>query len=259
MMEAKNLYLSRLLLNMRSRQVVTELAHPYEMHRTLMKAFPAMDDIGEARRKFGVLFRADADDGRHVVRVYVQSSTEPDWTALNRFDSYLLEELAGPAFECKDVANTLKRIREGQILAFRLRANPTRRVGRDGDPLKGKRVELQREEEQLAWLAAKGRGDRKGVPGGFELLGSRIDDRDGDHHVVPRVRVRCEGKVTGRKKGANGGLTMTHLSVIFEGLLRVTDAEAFVETIRGGIGSAKACGFGLLSLAPSRLPDEAGS
>ena len=34
------LYLSRLLLNPHSRQVMGEIAHPYEMHRTLMRAFP---------------------------------------------------------------------------------------------------------------------------------------------------------------------------------------------------------------------------
>ena len=35
-----NLYLSRILLNPRSRRAMSELLHPYEMHRTLMRAFP---------------------------------------------------------------------------------------------------------------------------------------------------------------------------------------------------------------------------
>ena len=35
------MYLSRLILNPRSRRVQRELAEPYEMHRSLMKAFPA--------------------------------------------------------------------------------------------------------------------------------------------------------------------------------------------------------------------------
>ena len=34
------MYLSRLILNPRSRQVRNELADPYEMHRTVCKAFP---------------------------------------------------------------------------------------------------------------------------------------------------------------------------------------------------------------------------
>ncbi|HKV39599.1 MAG TPA: type I-E CRISPR-associated protein Cas6/Cse3/CasE, partial [Blastocatellia bacterium] len=53
------LYFSRLLLNPRSRQVRSELANPYEMHRTLMRAFPKTtnDAQSTARNEFGVLFR----------------------------------------------------------------------------------------------------------------------------------------------------------------------------------------------------------
>ena len=43
---------------------------------------------------------------------------------------------------------------------------------------------------------------------------------------------------------------MTHLAVRFDGLLRVTDAGDFRETLICGIGPGKAYGFGLLSIAP---------
>jgi CRISPR system Cascade subunit CasE len=43
---------------------------------------------------------------------------------------------------------------------------------------------------------------------------------------------------------------MTHFAVVFDGLLRVTDTGAFTETLVHGLGSAKAFGFGLLSIAP---------
>jgi CRISPR system Cascade subunit CasE len=39
--------------------------------------------------------------------------------------------------------------------------------------------------------------------------------------------------------------------VVFEGRLRVTDAEAFRRALAAGIGSGKAFGFGLLSVAPA--------
>ncbi len=60
------LYLSRLLLNPLSRQVMGEIAHPYEMHRTLMRAFPKATDETQfkARDEFGVLFRTEMDDLR---------------------------------------------------------------------------------------------------------------------------------------------------------------------------------------------------
>jgi CRISPR system Cascade subunit CasE len=40
-------------------------------------------------------------------------------------------------------------------------------------------------------------------------------------------------------------------SVLFEGVLEITDAERFQKTLEAGIGSGKAYGFGLLSIAPA--------
>jgi CRISPR system Cascade subunit CasE len=244
-------YLSRLCLDMRSRQVINEITHPYEMHRTLMRGYASAGecDGDGARHKHGVLFRADVDQKRGVVKVYVQSTEEPDWSFLDRVDRYLLETGQGPAHDCKDITRSLERIQEDQLLSFRLRANPTKRVVREGDPLNGK--QLTREDEQLAWLEGKGLGGREGVPGGFALA---VVKGGPETESVVSVQVRSEGKVSGRKKGLAPGQVMTHLSVLFEGRLRVTDPDAFRSTIVGGIGSAKAYGFGLLSIAPVTVP-----
>ena len=149
-----NLYLSRLLLDPHSRQVMSEMAHPYEMHRTLMRAFQkATDDTkSKARDEFGVLFRAEVDDLRGVVKVYVQSRIEPNWSFLNGLNDYLCADTEMPEYECKDIMPACRKIRDGQILSFRLRANPTKRIAKviRGDPeLKGKRVGLLREEKQI--------------------------------------------------------------------------------------------------------------
>ena len=42
---------------------------------------------------------------------------------------------------------------------------------------------------------------------------------------------------------------MTFGAVIFEGVLQVTDAEKFRESLKTGIGTGKAYGFGLMSVA----------
>ena len=252
-------YLSRLILNPRSRQVMAEMAHPYEMHRTLMRAFPkATDDTqAKARDEFGVLFRTDVDSKKGVVKVYVQSLIPPDWSFLDGLDDYLCSGTGMPEYDFQNIMPAFQKIQDGQLLSFRLRANPTKRnarkevPGEKPDPLKGKRVELQREDEQVAWLISKGQGGRKGVPGGFELLMERGEDAEGKEGLIPRVDVRCEGKQTGRKKDGAAGHEMTHLAVVFEGLLRVTDANAFLDTLVRGIGSGKAYGFGLLSVAPA--------
>ena len=79
----------------------------------------------------------------------------------------------------------------------------------------GKRVELQREDEQIAWLISKGQGGRQGVPGGFELLINMGEDEDteGKEGLVPRVHVCCDGKQTGRQGAAEPGPAMTSTRV----------------------------------------------
>lgn len=245
-----NLYLSRLYLNPRSRQVMSELAHPYEMHRTLMRAFPKLADDAQskAREEYGVLFRTEIDDPAGVIKVYVQSLVEPDWSFLDDLDVYVFEHAGKPGYESKDIMPAFKQIKNGQILSFRLLANPTKRVAKSDDPMRGKRVELTREEDQIAWLIRKGQEAYKDVPGGFELLIRPAESGEGS---IPAVMVCPEGKQTGRKRDGSGSHGTTHFFVLFEGVLRVTNADAFLETLSRGIGSGKAFGCGLLSIAPS--------
>jgi CRISPR system Cascade subunit CasE len=247
-----HLYLSRLILDTRARQVRSELAHPYEMHRTLMHAFPNVpaEDAMKAREKFSVLFRADADDRRNAVTVYVQSSVEPDWSFLRARRDYLF---ADPDHS-KDIAEAYQGLHVGRVLRFHLRANPTRRIANaieSGDELQGKRVGLLREEEQVAWLIRKGREREKGKPGGFEVLLKEVRAPNGEITPIPHVNAACEGKQTGLKTGDGQPQEITHLAVRFDGLLRITDADAFRATLAHGIGPAKAFGFGLLSVAPA--------
>jgi len=249
------LYLSRLVLDPRSRQVWSELAHPYEMHRTLMHAFERypLKEKENAREKSGVLFRADVDDRRNRVIVYVQSSVEPDWSFLATLQDYLLSGADKPNPACKDVARAYRQLRAEQVLSFLLRANPTKRIAKaaEGDSrLKGKRVGLLREEEQIAWLIRKGQEREIGKPGGFEILMKDIAAPSSEVRQVPLVNVRREGKQRGRQKENGRSHETTHLSVLFDGLLRITEANAFRDTLARGIGSAKAYGFGLLSIAP---------
>lgn len=261
------LYLSRLLLDPRSRQVWSELAQPYEMHRTLMHAFErySLKEKENTREKFGVLFRTDVDVRTNRVVVYVQSKVEPDWSFLDRLPGYVLSGTDKPNPACKDVAGAYQQLQDGQVLSFRLRANPTKRIGsglhaRGDEPgkdtesngvWKGKRVGLLREEDQIAWLIRKGHEREIGKHGGFEILMKDVAASSGEVLQVPLVNVRREGKQRGRKKENGRSHETTHLSVLFDGLLRITDANDFRETLARGIGSAKAYGFGLLSVSAS--------
>ena len=132
------MFLSMLELNPRCKQVQAELNDPYQMHRTLCKAF---GNDNEAWEKARVLFRVDEINEGRKLKALVQSKICPDWTKLTIPGDYLVSEP-----QCKDISPIIK---TGQRLAFRLRANPT--VKRNG-----KREGLYKEEEQYKWLRKKG-------------------------------------------------------------------------------------------------------
>lgn len=248
------LYLSRLILDLNCRQVRSELAQPYEMHRTLMHAFDGYPicDGERPREKFNVLFRADVDNQNSRAVVYVQSVVEPDWSYLDKCKNYLLSEegISNPAY--KNVAVSYLGLRKGQTLAFSLRANPTKRIAKPskGDVmLEGKRVALLREQEQIDWLVRKGDERENGCPCGFEILAKEIQEQNGEIRQILHVNTTPEGKQTGYKKDEKVerlGHRLTHLTVRFDGLLRITDPDAFRETLIRGIGPAKAFGCGLM-------------
>lgn len=210
------MFLSRLILNPRSRSARRDIARPYEMHRTLMRAFPDEADGGAER----VLWRLDTERHSGRLTLYVQSQDKPNWSFLGPPDDYLLDPhdlgLDNPA--AKPFAPAF---REGQVLAFRLRANPT--VKRDG-----KRLGLFGEDDQRDWLARKGEQD------GFQPL---------------RVTIVPEGMVTDKKRRNDRERKITLYAVRFDGHLRITEHQTFRQGLAAGIGPAKALGFGLLSLA----------
>lgn len=229
------LYLSRLRLTIRNRDVQRDLSDCHAMHRQLLLAFPNLGGVNDARDRFGVLYRLepDTEPGAPGIDILLQSTEQPDWSRLP--DGYLRE----PATPAKRIDPLYAAIAVGQHLLFRLRANPTRRISdrnaTQEQRWRGKRVELRREEDQSAWL------HRKGEQSGFIPLALRT------HPAVPDVRATAIGAhVIGRHPA--GRLTLA--SVTFEGRLRVTDPDAFRQALWQGIGSGKAFGFGLLSIAP---------
>lgn len=213
------MYLSRLILNPRNRRVQREVAEPYQMHRSLMRAFP--DDLQKGAER--VLFRLETTR-TGTLTLLVQSWTLPDWSWLAepRARDYLLPvNEPNPAVKPFDL-----NLAPGQVLAFRLRANPT--VKRRFDSGDHKRVGIYDEEKQIDWLK------RKGEQGGFRVLSVRTSGKD-----IVRGRIHRDGRT----------YQLNLLAVQFDGLLQVTDPDRLRESVRRGMGSGKALGFGLLSLA----------
>jgi CRISPR system Cascade subunit CasE len=241
------MYLSKLMLNPRSRAVRRDLADCHNLHRTLLSAFPQAQTEA-SRDEFGLLYRIDTSPRTGDVTAIVQSQIAPDWHELP--DGYLLDAENNPA--CKAVDMAYEALRKGRQLVFRLRANPTRKIDTktrpDGKKSNGKRVEIRSEENQIAWL------QRKAELHGFRLLSVRVNPGVANLRVAPENKVFGWRGSNGDDQGSNGGAKrrLTFGAVLFEGLLEITDAERFKQTLADGIGSGKAYGFGLLSIAPDR-------
>ena len=223
------MFLHRIHLNPRCREVRRDLADPYQLHATLCRAFYDHD------RKCSeglFLWRLEPEinfDG--YPRVLVQSKSPPDWEAIG-----VAGWLAGtdPAIDLEQRLQ-FDTLASGRRYRFRLRANPC--VTRNG-----KRLGLLQWEQQAAWIA------RQGEWNGFALLQNQISAKPttpwqgGAVTITQEQMLRCK---------QHSGNRITIFSVLYDGLLTITDPDRFKAALTRGIGHAKAMGLGLLSVAPA--------
>lgn len=211
------MHLTRLTLDPRSAQARRDLADPYDMHRTLTRAFVSGADNTPAR----FLWRLEAGSNAWAApQLLVQSATAGNWEVLQALPGYLQPDprqaCQSPGVECREL-DLATMLQPGRRFRFRLLANPT--VTRER-----KRYGLVEESAQLDWLA------RQGERHGFAVLGAL---------VTASERLNCQRKQ---------GLGIVLQRVCFEGHLQVRDSDVLAGALLGGIGPAKAFGCGLLSL-----------
>ena len=249
------MFISQLSLNTRKKDVHRDLSSPYEMHRTLLRAFPDQHHGGTGR----VMFRVDISrDESRPPTVLVQSEKQPDWTPLQKAgyaDVHGVKQLIPAASNSTTVSENVMLIRSGDQFRFRLFANPTVKRQVEGKK-NGRREACVTEEQQLTWLVRKGQAGgftilqqltwlvRKGQAGGFTILVSETDEGN----IVPACVITPSGRMMSHRR--KDDCSMTHFGVYFDGCLQVTDASQFALTLASGLGSAKAFGFRLLSIAP---------
>ena len=238
------MYLSRLILNPRSKQVRRDFSNVHDMHRTILSAFPDVETHGSARQVHGVLFRHEPAGRAGLEIVLVQSRSKPVWNALNTgYFAHTTGEPLNPSM--KEVGPIFDSLSLGMTLGFRLRANSTRKImtksGPDGERRNGRRVELRGEDQLFAWLV------RKGEMHGFRL--PRLDGTDGQSSVRIRYEPKLKGTQRTREESAR---TITVTTALFEGVLQITDLERFKSALESGIGPGKAYGCGLLSIRPAQ-------
>ncbi|ASO21800.1 CRISPR system Cascade subunit CasE [Actinoalloteichus hoggarensis] len=223
------MFLSRLTVDVTSRNFRLDYADVHQMHRTVMSAFPDLDVQRTARQHCGALWRLDEHERGFVL--LVQSRLEPKWAALPA------DYLAAPP-DVRSLDPFLRLIAPGRKIGFRLVGNPTRAIhppdSVSGNRGRGKPVPQRLPAKQVEWLA------RKGEQHGFVLPVGR----DGQADVAPAPRPSLHGRTDGNK--------ITIEPVRFDGHLVPTDVEALRAAVLGGIGRAKAYGCGLISLGPAR-------
>jgi|FLYL01.1.fsa_nt_gi CRISPR system Cascade subunit CasE len=216
------LYLSRIVLDLRSTLARRAIRDVYEAHRAVMSAFPDRP-TGTPRSEMSVLWRSETEGSPIFL---VQSGLPPDPAAW--------EELSTDV-AVKEIGGLLDgAVIPGRILRFRIRGNPSRKIDTksvNGVRRHGRRVPLRRDPDRIAWLSRR-----------LAAAGATVVTVDG----IPDVSVQGFGLFRGRRNNR----TITVEAVDFSGRLVVDDPHSLRQAVVDGIGPGKAFGMGLLMLAP---------
>lgn len=231
------MYLTRFQINPRRRDAGKLLASPQMMHAAVLSSFPD-PAVGNRGR---VLWRVDTLGTQSFL--LIASPEKPDLT-------HLAEQAGWPTleggWESRNYDGLLGRIESGQRWAFRLTGNPVHALPVKIGEKRGKIVAHRTVAHQLAWL------EDQAQKHGFRLAereSEGVDISSGEviTGTVPTAQV-ARGETVRFKRGQH---TVTLSIVSFDGLLEVTDAEAFRSALRSGIGPARAYGCGMLTVAPA--------
>jgi CRISPR system Cascade subunit CasE len=106
----------------------------------------------------------------------------------------------------------------------------------------GKRLGLMRLEEQEKWI------ERKGKLHGFSLPQLISFDLSELSQERVDIRISQEQMLRGKQHSGNA---IRIFSVLYDGILTVTEPDSFRGALQTGIGHAKSMGLGLLSIAPA--------
>jgi CRISPR system Cascade subunit CasE len=212
------MFLSKLVLNERNRQVQYDLGNAHKLHQQIMHAFPdEADKHGDdwsPRQEWNILFRQEPDSSI----ILVQSDIEPDWSILPQ--NYLSDRVPSPVDQ-KPFNLTIPTLEKLNTFQFRLKANPSKR-----DNATRKTIGFFKPNDQLAWL------QRQADRSGFRLLHA---------NVIPSPNIFAI-----KEKGTS---PIRIATAMFQGVLEVTNPTMFLTAVQQGLGKGKSYGCGLLSIA----------
>ena len=214
------MYLSRIELNITKRQTLAALSNPNFFHGAIESAFP-----GERVRK---LWRIDKL--KEKTYLLLVSPEKPPATAL-------IEQFGtGAPWETIDYDQVVSQINNGDVWRFRLTANPTRRY-----PGSKARCAIIGEDNLRKWFTERTLSHGFSVSPVIPNTCSIDSPCKGDSLKITEIK-----KISFFKRRENMYVTVN--TVTYEGILCVTDAEKFKQTLFNGIGREKAYGIGLLTI-----------
>ncbi|WP_433393432.1 type I-E CRISPR-associated protein Cas6/Cse3/CasE [Micromonospora sp. KLBMP9576] len=241
-------YLSRIRLNPLRTQAQRMLRNPQVLHAAILGGL-SRQPVDER-----VLWRME--NHQHHLAVLVLTQSTPSW-------EHLVEQAGWPSADepqslTKPYEPLLDQIQRGRTFAFRLKANPTGATKKPERPSemqsqrlatnrpRGVRVAHRKLPDQINWVIE--RLNRNGCT----VLTDTVDGNE-----VPALRVTDRHQIRFRKTDrGTSAPPVTLESVTFDGLLRIDDPTPARTALLAGIGTAKAYGFGLLTLAPPQPVQE---
>ena len=205
------MYLSRVAIDIKRYESMKALYNLEILHGMIESSFE-----GERKRN---LWRVDRMGGQDYLLLL--SKMPPQTNSLPEQIGY-----TDSAWETKPYDGLLTRITEGSKWFFRLTANPTVATPAKGRK-RGKVKAITIVPKQREWLK------RQSIAKGFLLQEDRFDVVQSEWKTIKKA-----------------GKEIQIFASTFEGVLTVTDTEAFCKSLTEGIGREKAFGMGLLTVIP---------
>ncbi|MFB9768754.1 type I-E CRISPR-associated protein Cas6/Cse3/CasE [Lactiplantibacillus modestisalitolerans] len=222
------MYLSRVEVDTQNRHKTQTLTHLGAYHNWVEQSFPKEVATGERQRH---LWRIDQLGAKRYLLVL--SPEKPDLKALETYG------VPGTA-ATKSYDEFIDQLQQGQILRFRLTANPTHTIYDHPDQRQGRIVPHITVAQQSKWLVD--RAERAG----FELLEQPASVFEKNELRKAFSVIEREWPILRKKKSRALRLSR----VTFEGQLRITDLDVFKTILTNGIGREKAYGMGLMTVLP---------
>ena len=206
------MYLSRVKIDFLNRKI-KDLNYVNGYHKWVEGSFK--EEFGKERSR--KLWRIDRLNGESYLLLVSQNPPN-----LMELEKYGVKDSP----QSKNYDAFLNSIKNNNKYRFRVTLNPVY-CSSNGKGVRGSKKPITKTEEQIKYLIEKSVNNGFSVESdGFSIVekGNELLDRQGK-----RIKL---------------------VKAVYEGILTVTDAEIFKETLVGGLGKRKAFGFGMMTVIP---------